>query len=129
VGSLAVVLIWNYLFVPPYGIVGAATSNLAGFVVRIILIYVVSQRFFRIPFEVGRLAFAFAVACLMYAGSQQLTLSSPYGTLGVRLAVAALFPCVLLLCGFFRHGERVFAAQVLRKICRVPESPPCKSLL
>jgi O-antigen/teichoic acid export membrane protein len=113
--ALAVTLVWNYLFVPPFGLVGAATSNLAGFAVRSILIYAVSQRLYRIPFEVRRLLIMFGAAVVVYAASQSLSLSSPYLTFFVRTSLVALYPAFLLLTGFYRPEElRVFRAAVGR---------------
>ncbi len=112
--SLLVVLVWNYFFVPRWGLYGAATSNLAGFAVRISLIYYVSQRFFHIPFEIRRMARATVTALILFALTRLFSFPSPYTTFLARTGVALLYPLALLGTGFFRPGEREFARETLR---------------
>lgn len=114
--SLAVVLVWNYIFVPQYGLIGAATSNLAGFAVRVTLIYIVSQRLFPIPFELRRLVIMFIVAVLLYSVSQAISFPSPYLTFIMRTSIVAFFPVVLFLFKFYHEGELEFARKIFRKI-------------
>ncbi|HEV3119076.1 MAG TPA: oligosaccharide flippase family protein [Gemmataceae bacterium] len=119
--ALAVILLWNYLFVPRFGLVGAATSNLAGFVVRLGLIYYVSQRLYAIPFELGRLGVLLVTAAGWYGVSQFFTYSSPWLTLCVRTGFVLLFPAVLFCCRFFRAGELEFVTQLFSRTQRTPE--------
>jgi len=113
--SLGVILAWNYLFVPRYGLIGAATSNLAGFAVRGTLIYVVSQRLYPIPFELGRMAIMFITAIFLYFVSQTVSFSSPYLTFLGRVGLVALFPLVLFAVRFYTEGEVEFIGQMFRK--------------
>jgi O-antigen/teichoic acid export membrane protein len=116
--ALAVVLVWNYVFVPRYGIYGAATSNLAGLFVRCTLVYLVSQRLYPIPFELRRIATMFATACILHVVSQTILFSNPYLTFLGRTTIALLFPFALLPFGFYRKGELEFVGQLLRKARR-----------
>src|SRR6185295_9278336 len=90
--ALVVVLGWNYLFVPTYGILGAATSNLAGFVVRCMLIYYVSQRLYPLPYEMKRLGVLFLAAILLYIASQSISFPSPYLTWAARTGFVSIYP-------------------------------------
>ena len=113
--SLGIILVWNYLFVPKYGLIGAATSNLAGFSVRLVLIYIISQRLYPIPFELGRIAMMFATAAVLFTISQTIGFASPYLTFLARTGFVALFPFFLFLLKFYSEGESDFIAHVLRK--------------
>jgi O-antigen/teichoic acid export membrane protein len=113
--SLAVILLWNYLFVPRFGLVGAATSNLAGFVVRLALIYYISQRLYPIPFEIGRLSILLVCAGGWYALSQLLAYPSALLTLCARTGFVLLFPLALFCVRFYRDGELEFFTQYWRK--------------
>lgn len=104
--SIVIIFVWNYLLVPRYGLIGAASSNLAGFSVRLFLIYLISQRCCHIPFEIGRLSVMTAMAILLYFFSQIFVFDSPVVTLLVRSIVASSFPFALLGVGFFHEGER-----------------------
>jgi O-antigen/teichoic acid export membrane protein len=113
--SLGIILGWNYIFVPRYGLLGAASSNLAGFVVRGILVYTLSQRLYLIPFELRRLAGMFCTAGALYLISRIVGFSSPYLTFAARTGIAALFPLLLYFVGFFNEGEVEFLKQAFRK--------------
>ena len=119
IAGLGVVLLWNFLFIPILGIYGAATANLAGFLVRIILTYIASQRLYRIAFELRRLTGMMVVACVLYALSQMIDLTSVYWTLLARMSVAMLFPMALYFTGFFTEGEIEFALRVFRQGMRM----------
>jgi len=113
--SLAVILLWNYLFVPRFGLLGAATSNLAGFVVRLGLIYYISQRLYPIPFEIGRLSILLVCACGWYALCQFFAYPSAWWTLCARTGFVLLFPLALFCIRFYRDGEVEFVSQYLRR--------------
>jgi O-antigen/teichoic acid export membrane protein len=113
--SLFVVIAWNYFFIPRWGLIGAATSNLAGFLVRIGLIYFVSQGLFHIPFEMKRLALVFSSAASLYLISQALSFPSPYLTFLVRAVFAGLFPIILLFLGFYYEGEKEYLRKAIQK--------------
>jgi O-antigen/teichoic acid export membrane protein len=112
--ALCFILLWNYFLIPRWGLVGAATSNMAGIGIRTILIYVVSQRAFFIPFEMGRISTMTGVAIALYVLTQCIALSSAYCTLGARLLVASSLPIVLLFLGFYHKGEIEFVTSLLR---------------
>lgn len=114
--SLAIILLWNYIFIPIYGIYGAVTSNLAGFAVRCILTYLVSQRLYHIPFEIRRIMVLFLAACILYFLSQLVVATSPYVTMLLRISVAASYPLALFFIGFYHEKELIFAGQCLQKI-------------
>ncbi len=120
--ALCVILVWNYLFVPKYGLTGAATSNLAGFVVRVTLVYIVSQRLYPIPFELGRIALMFITAFVLYVASQALVFSSPYVTFLVRTSFVGLYPFVLFILRFYKEGELEFVGHFIRKGHKVTEA-------
>jgi len=113
--GLSVVLIWNYIFVPKYGLIGAATSNLAGFIVRTILIYKVSQRMCWIPYEIGRIGVIFIMSIMLFLLSQLIEHSSPYITFLLRTSIAMLLPFALFLVGFYTKGELEYFASILQR--------------
>jgi O-antigen/teichoic acid export membrane protein len=112
--TLAVVLLWNYLFVPRYGLLAAATSNLAGFAVRVSLIYLISQQLYPIPYELGRIARMLVAACVLYTLSQLIAFPSPWLTLFARTGLVLLFPLVLFVARFYRQGELEFVLDWVR---------------
>lgn len=112
--SLIVIVLWNIAFIPRYGLLGAATSNLAGYVVRLALVYFASQRLHPIPFELGRLGTMFATSLILFFLSQQIAFDSAYVNMLARIAVVVTFPAILYLAGFFHKGEREMIHDTLR---------------
>ncbi|MDP2105627.1 MAG: polysaccharide biosynthesis C-terminal domain-containing protein, partial [Desulfobulbaceae bacterium] len=113
--SVPVVLAWNYLCIPQWGLIGAATSNLAGGVVRVVLIYIVSQRFYFIPFELGRIAQLFATAFVLYLFAQTITFHSPWATFFGRLFIVGSLPLLLFPMRFYHDGELDYARGLVAK--------------
>ena len=102
--SLSVIILWNFLFIPRYGVWGAATANLVGNTIRIVLIYSASQRFYRIKFELARIGHLFIVAFILYL----FCIFVNYGTIStliLRLGIVCLFPFILLLTNFYDEDE------------------------
>jgi O-antigen/teichoic acid export membrane protein len=113
--SLVVIVAWNFIFVPRYGLIGAASSNLAGFTIRLVFGYFIAQRFYPIPYELGRLAILLSVAMALYFASQMISLHSPYANFIARTAFVGTFPLILYGSGFFHKGERQFIQETIRK--------------
>jgi O-antigen/teichoic acid export membrane protein len=98
--------------VPPLGIVGAGLALVASYLVVIVLMYGFTQRLFPVPYEWGRLArVLFAAAALVGLGELVLP-ASGFGGLVGRLALALLYPVVLLVSGFFTAEERGWLARL-----------------
>ena len=106
--SIVTILAWNYIFVPRYGLMGAATANLAACVVRASLAYFISQKLYYLPFELWRISQLLLMATALYGLSQLIEFSSPWTTFVARAGVVALFPVTLLVTGFYRRGELEF---------------------
>jgi O-antigen/teichoic acid export membrane protein len=113
--SLGVIVLWNYLLIPRFGLMGAATANLAGFVLQATLVYLVCQWLYPIPFELGRLTLMLLSAGAVFAGSQFISLGSPWLTMLGRAGCVCLFPLALAVVGFYREGELEFLLRGVHK--------------
>lgn len=112
--SLTVIVLWNIVFVPRYGLLAAATSNLVGMTVREILIYVAAQRVYALPFELGRLLAIGVGAVGLFWVSQLVTLPSTLLTAFLRAGIAGMLPIVLVVSGFLHAGEKAALRGLLR---------------
>jgi O-antigen/teichoic acid export membrane protein len=102
----------NLILVPPLGIVGAGLALVASYLVVIALMYWFTQRLFPVPYEWGRLArILFAAAALVGLGELVMP-AAGFGGLVGRLALALLYPAVLLVSGFFTAEERGWLARL-----------------
>ncbi len=118
--TLALILLTSYLLVPRLGLMGAAIAHLTAYSSRTFMLYVVSQRAFKIPFETRRLAIMFAAAVMLFFFSQAISVPSVYFTLALRLMVAGTFPILLLPTGFYFRDElaaaREFSSRTLKSV-------------
>jgi peptidoglycan biosynthesis protein MviN/MurJ (putative lipid II flippase) len=58
----------NLILIPLYGSMGAAWSTLIAYVVLALVAYLVNQRIYPIPFEIGRFSVALVFGIALYSG-------------------------------------------------------------
>jgi O-antigen/teichoic acid export membrane protein len=96
----------NYLWIPPYGMVGAAAATAIAFGVQALLITGISQRYYRIPMETSRLLKVGLAGMAVYLASTWLPTDGELLVHSVTKAtLLALFPCLLIALRFFQAGE------------------------
>lgn len=115
----------NLLLIPRHGMIGAAWANGIAYAVQAVLGFILSQRFYRIQYEWGRIARVSAAAIVAYAvaillPSVRLAVD-PHKTIAslpdvfVRGAtVVVVFVALLAATGFFHSGE-LAALKALRR--------------
>lgn len=90
----------NFILVPSLGIVGSAYSSLIGYITLAVGGYFVSQRLFRVPYEIKRVGSLFLLTLTagiaIYFGKPGLT---------IRILTLLIYPVVLILMGFLRKDE------------------------
>lgn len=99
----------NVLLIPRFGMIGAAWSNLVAYAVLAATAMWFSQRFYPIRYEWGRIARLAGAAALVYGFAVFLvppSLTPALGVLARGSVVAAGFPLLLYVSGFFSGAER-----------------------
>ncbi len=88
-------LILNFILIPHYGLMGAAVSTLIAYIALTAVAYVVNQRIYPIPFEIGIFIFALLLGVALYVGSYVLN-----HTLGTNFAwgISILALCFYGVC-------------------------------
>jgi len=110
----------NVLWIPRYGIIGAAWANGAAYALQAGVAYVLSQRFYPVRYEHGRLARAVAAALLGYAAARLLpAMPSIAGAIVRGSTVIAVMSGLLWITGFF-NAEELRALNALRRRRRAP---------
>ncbi len=109
--SLALLVAVNWVGLPLWGMEVAAVATLLGICLRTWLFYAVSQHYFRIPFEVGRLLGMIGVCVLLYL----VSLAVPGETWWLRTAGQLLcglaLPVVLWAIGYLDTQEKQMVRQ------------------
>ena len=78
----------NLVLIPRYGAAGAAVSTLGGYIVLAVSGYLVSQRIYPVPFEVGRFVMAVLVGTAIFALGALVVRDGPWSWF---ISIAGLF--------------------------------------
>lgn len=110
----------NFLFIPWFGVYGAAYTSIAAYVVMVAMLYFISRRIYRVDYEFGRLAVVGTVTAAAVFVTEFYR-PEPYlaGVL-FRGAILLLPPLIYLAGGFLRPDEldalAVFRRRILRRL-------------
>jgi O-antigen/teichoic acid export membrane protein len=90
----------NFLLIPYLGMYGAAIATVVSYLLMVVSLYIVSNRLYPIPYELGRIAKLTAVVsiCIVFG------LAFSPG-LWVKIIVFVIFPILLYWIGFFDRKE------------------------
>ena len=120
----------NLALLKPLGIVGAGVSLVASYAVVLVLMYVFTQRLFKVPYEWLRLAQALGLAAALVAIGELLVPTSGIAGLAGRTALWLAYPLLLWVTGFLNEEEREAAGRVLspsyvkRALSNLRDAPP-----
>jgi len=103
----------NLLLLPSMGIVGAGVSLVGSYAVVLVLMYVFTQRLFKVPYEWLRLAQATGLAIVLVLAGELLLPTSGFWGLAGRTALWLAYPVLLWFSGFLNDEEREAAGRVL----------------
>lgn len=80
----------NLILIPRYGSLGAAASTLVAYAFLAIITYIVNQRIYPVPFEIGRFSLALLIGVALYLGSTLLSQRQ-------SIIIAAVIYCLALI--------------------------------
>ena len=110
----------NFLFVPQWGMLGAAFATMLSYIVWNFLKAYYSAKFYDLHFEVGRLLHITGIGFGLYGVSLLVTNS---GTIGTDMALKFLFflgyPLILWGTGFFSKGEKEYLLKPVNRLKKV----------
>ena len=90
----------NFLLIPLYGSMGAALSTLIAYALLAVTMYMVNQRMYPIPFEIGLFSVALLVGIAIYVGCNLLAQHQTlYGVCAVYIGSTLLYGACLALLG------------------------------
>lgn len=95
----------NCLLIPDYGMMGAGIATVISYLLLPIGSYMVSQKYYPIKYEWGRIIKIFIAAVLVYIGSIFITNDSAILAGILKLSSLFGFPILLYLFGFFKDEE------------------------
>jgi O-antigen/teichoic acid export membrane protein len=98
----------NLLLVPRFGIEGAAAAAVSAFAAMFLAMAWHAQRIYPVPYQWRRVAIVVSAAVALFAAGRALDVP-----LGIAIALAAVYPLVLLPLGFYLPAERAQLARAL----------------
>lgn len=97
----------NIILIPHYGSMGAAVSTLLAYMLLAGSAYVVNQRIYPIPFEIGKFIIALFVGIALYTGSSLVAQQrETYVAWGISFAAFCLYGGFLIALGKFLNWDR-----------------------
>ncbi len=99
--AAAVNVVLNLVLIPPYGMMGAAIATVAAYSTMFVGMVWWSQRIYPVPYQWRRVATAAAAGLALVTAGKLAG-----GGLAVALALALVYPLVLLPLGFYLPAER-----------------------
>jgi O-antigen/teichoic acid export membrane protein len=109
-GTAALVnVVGNLLLIPRYGMMAAAWTTLAAFVVQAVLLWVLVRSAYTVPYEWSRIL-KLTLACGVLT---LLGLFPPFNSLWIRVVLFLSFIPLLLLSGFLNPSEKGYLRRVV----------------
>jgi O-antigen/teichoic acid export membrane protein len=96
----------NLLWIPRWGMTGAAWATFTAYAAMAAALYLLGRGLYPIPYEKGRLSLSFGAAALTFAVARALGLTMQADRPAARLGALAVFPLFLLATGFLDASER-----------------------
>ncbi|MEW6653290.1 MAG: oligosaccharide flippase family protein [Bacteroidota bacterium] len=97
-------IVLNFIFIPMFGIIAAAANTLISFVLFYCASQFMSNRYFKIPYENGKLVMMIIVGSVLSCSVYLITEIS-IGSIIFKLFLTALFPVVLFMFKFYEKAE------------------------
>jgi len=98
-------LLLNYILIPHYKEMGAASATALSFFLMAGLAYVVAQKVRPIPYRISNLFVPGAIAVLIYWGSTRVSISPLALSAALKALFFVLFPIVLYFTGYMERDE------------------------
>ncbi len=98
-------IVLNFILIPRYGIMAAAFTTLLSFVLFYLSAQIISNKFYPIPFENGKIVKVLTSGVVLYFAAQLAKEFSFVFYFIARLAAVLVFPFVLLYTGFYEKIE------------------------
>jgi O-antigen/teichoic acid export membrane protein len=114
--TAAINIIANILLIPSLRAWGAALATLISYLFLLAYIHIISQRFYHVPYEYGRIAKMSMVALALFALGSLINPSSIMLSMSVKFLLAFLFPFILYFFKFYSAEEKAKISQIMRQL-------------
>jgi O-antigen/teichoic acid export membrane protein len=105
----------NFMLIPKLGIWGAALTTVISSLLISVISYFVSQKFYPVKYEIGKMFIVFAVGSALYLTSGLLADANIYFGIGLKVVLCLSFPIILCIFKFYEKTELDKMKKVLNK--------------
>ena len=112
-GSAVLNILFNYLWIPRYGMMGAAWATLVSFAFTFFFTFIISHKVYPIKYEYSRICKVFVIAGAVYALSIVFSYDDIFYDIALKSLVLLLYPVGLFVMGFFTKSELKVVKQYL----------------
>jgi O-antigen/teichoic acid export membrane protein len=110
----------NFIFIPIWGIIGAALATLISYFVWNGLYIYYSAKFYKLHFDLGRLARITLIGVGLYLCSYVVPAAAiSWKGLLYKFFLALCFPLILFISGFITNNEKVFLKKLVFKALKI----------
>jgi O-antigen/teichoic acid export membrane protein len=106
----------NISLIPVLHAWGAALATLISYIFLLIYTHIISQKFYHVPYEYGRILKMSLLAVTLFAIGAKINSSSIAISIVVKFLIAFLFPFILYFFKFYTAEEKVKIAQITGKL-------------
>ena len=104
----------NYLFIPCYGMMGAAWATVISYLILVLVQTAVNQHFWYIRYEYRRIGKIVLICGIMYGSSLLIRTPNIWFNAGLKLLLLSTYPLLLYMLRFFENQELVSINQLFR---------------
>lgn len=105
----------NLLLIPQFGVWGAVWATVLGYMATPVVLYVMSQRAYPIPFELAKVLAAVGLQAALLFGGSALSTGSPWLDVAMKLLLLLMYPAGLLLLGVLEPHEAKAVLDLARR--------------
>jgi len=102
-------VIFNFLLIPKFNMIGAAVSTLISYVIMAVSLYFVSQKFYKINYEISKILFLIISVSIFISGFFILDMHNLFlffildmHNLFLKLLIIVIFVCLIFLVKILR---------------------------
>ncbi|MBD3341830.1 MAG: oligosaccharide flippase family protein [Candidatus Lokiarchaeota archaeon] len=97
----------NIIIIPIYSYWGAAVSTIVSMFIMSILYYNISQKHFKVNYELGKIVKMFSIALILFIAISFLDIRAFYLESAVKMTALLLFPFILYFMNFYDEIELI----------------------
>lgn len=114
IGAATLNLLLNYLFVPRFGMMGAAGASVIAYAAMLVVQIAVNLHFWYIPYEYKRIAKLAFIWALIYGSSLLIKTTNFWITSGLKLLLLGTYPLLLYIISFYKKQELETLKRILK---------------